>query len=97
LAAGSGDFFRLKPGWQDLGATKLEQIVEHVRLDAPEAEPLQLELASFLAAVRGEAPVVVSGAAGAEALALAFQVAAAISASPPRPPGPPTPLAAARP
>jgi len=28
--------------------------VEHVRLDAPEAEPLQLELESFLRAVRGD-------------------------------------------
>src|SRR3989475_13032084 len=44
LAQGSGDFFRLKPGWQSLGATTLEQIVEHVRLEAPEAEPLKLEL-----------------------------------------------------
>src|SRR5207302_1082116 len=53
LAQGSGDFFRLKPGWQSLGATTLEQIVEHVRLEAPEAEPLKLELESFLRAVRG--------------------------------------------
>jgi len=82
LAQGSGDFFRLKPGWQDLGATTLDQIVEQVRLDAPEAEPLQLELESFLRAVRGEEECVVSGAAGAEALALAFRVAAAVQASP---------------
>ncbi|HYT03862.1 MAG TPA: Gfo/Idh/MocA family oxidoreductase [Gemmatimonadales bacterium] len=82
LAQGNGDFFRLKPGWQGLGATQLEQIVEHVRLEAPEAEPLQLELESFLRAVRGEEDVVVSGAAGAEALALAFRVAAAVQASP---------------
>src|SRR5258708_34426616 len=102
LAQGSGDFFRLKPGWQDLGATTLEQIVEHVRLDAPEAEPLQLELESFVRAVRGEEDVVVSGAAGAEALALAFRVAAAVQASPlapgappasPGSPGAPAPLA----
>ncbi len=102
LAQGSGDFFRLKPGWQDLGATTLEQIVEHVRLDAPEAEPLQLELESFVRAVRGEEDVVVSGAAGAEALALAFRVAAAVQASPlardatpasPGSPGSPAPLA----
>jgi predicted dehydrogenase len=101
LAQGSGDFFRLKPGWQQLGATSLEQIVEHVRLEAPEAEPLKLELESFLRAVRGEAEVAVSGAAGAEALALAFRVAAAVQASPlappPSPPSPPAPLAAARP
>jgi predicted dehydrogenase len=82
LAQGSGDFFRLKPGWQSLGATTLEQIVEHVRLEAPEAEPLKLELESFLRAVRGDEEVVVSGAAGAQALALAFRVADAIQASP---------------
>src|SRR5437879_4461039 len=63
LAQGSGDFFRLKPGWQSLGATTLEQIVEHVRLEAPEAEPLKLELESFLRAVRAEEELVVSGAA----------------------------------
>jgi len=59
-----------------------------VPLEAPEAEPLRLELASFLRAVRGEEEVVVSGAAGAQALALAYRVADAIQASP---------LAAARP
>ena len=82
LAQGSGDFFRLRPGWQGFGATKLEQIVEHVRLDAPEAEPLRLELESFVRAVRGDEPVVVSGAAGAQALALACRVADAVQASP---------------
>src|SRR5256712_736429 len=82
LAQGSGDFFRLRPGWQGIGATTLEQIVEHVRLDAPEAEPLKLELESFLRAVRGEEAVVVSGAAGAQALALACRVADAVQASP---------------
>ena len=88
LAQGCGDFFRLRDGWQGLGATTLEQIVEHVRLEAPEAEPLKLELESFLRAVRGEEEVIVSGAAGAQALGLAFRVADAVQASP---------LAAARP
>jgi len=96
LAQGSGDFFRLKPGWQSLGATTLEQIVEHVRLEAPEAEPLRLELESFLRAVRREEEVVVSGAAGAQALALAFRVAAAVQASPLASP-PPAHFAATRP
>jgi len=53
-----------------------------VRLDAPEAEPLRLELESFVRAVRGDEPVVVSGAAGAQALALACRVADAVQASP---------------
>jgi predicted dehydrogenase len=88
LAQGSGDGYRLKPGWQAMAATTLEQIVEHVRLEAPEAEPLRLELESFLRAAQGEEEVVVSGAAGAHALALAFRVADAVQASP---------LAAARP
>jgi predicted dehydrogenase len=82
LAAGGGHFYRLKPGWQALGAQRIEDIVEHVRLEAPEAEPLRLELQSFVSAVRGEGEVVVSGAAGAEALALAFRVAEAVQASP---------------
>ena len=82
LAQGSGEFYRLKSGWQALGATQVDAIVEHIRLDAPEAEPLGLELESFVRAVRGEGDVVVSGAAGAKALALAFRVADAIQASP---------------
>ena len=82
LAQGSGHFYRLKPGWQGLGARRIEDIVEAVRLDAPEAEPLKLELESFLRAVRGESEVVVSGAAGAQALGLAWRVADAIQASP---------------
>ena len=88
LAQGNGHFYRLKAGWQGFGATRIEEIVEHVRLDAPEAEPLKLELESFLRAVRGDGDVVVTGAAGVQALALAYRVADAISASP---------LAAARP
>lgn len=88
LAQGSGDFYRLKPGWQRLGAARIEDIVEHLRLQAPEAEPLKLELESFVRAVRGEGEVAVSGAAGCEALALAYRVADAVQASP---------LAAARP
>ena len=82
LAQGSGHFYRLKPGWQRLGAARMEDIVEHVRLEAPEAEPLKLELESFLNAVRGNGEVVVSGAAGCQALALAYRVADAIQASP---------------
>ncbi|MGH7529316.1 MAG: Gfo/Idh/MocA family oxidoreductase [Gemmatimonadales bacterium] len=88
LAQGNGHFYRLKRGWQGLGATRIDQIVEHIRLEAPEAEPLQLELESFVRAVRGEGEVVVTGAAGLQALALAYRVADAIEASP---------LAAARP
>ena len=82
LAAGGGHFYRLKENWQALGAKKIEEIVEPQRLEAPEAEPLKLELESFLQAVRGTGDVVVSGAAGLQALQLAFRVADAIQASP---------------
>lgn len=82
LAAGSGHFYRLKEGWQSLGAKRIEEIVEPLRLEAPEAEPLKLELESFLQAARGAGDVVVSGAAGLQALQLAFRVADAIQASP---------------
>jgi predicted dehydrogenase len=82
LAQGNGHFYRLKSGWQGFGATRIEEIVEHVRLDAPEAEPLQLELESFLRAVRGDGDVVVTGAAGLQALTLAYRVADAIDSSP---------------
>ena len=82
LAQGSGHFYQLKERWQDLGASKIEDIVRHVKLSAPQAEPLQLELESFLNAVRGDGDVVVSGASGLRALALAFRVADAIQASP---------------
>lgn len=82
LAKGDGFFHRLRPGWQSLGAGMIEEIVETIPLEAPEAEPLKLELESFLRAVRGEGEVVVSGAAGAQALALAWRVADAIQASP---------------
>jgi predicted dehydrogenase len=88
LAQGNGHFYRLKPGWQEMNATRMEDVVEHVKLEAPEADALKLELESFLRAVRGDGDVVVTGAAGLQALALAYRVSDAISASP---------LAAARP
>src|SRR5207247_1762710 len=81
LAQGGGHYYRLKSGWQGLGASKMEDIVEHVKLEAPEAEPLRLELESFVGAVRGEGEVVVSGAAGVRALALAWRVGDATRAS----------------
>jgi len=78
LAAGGGEFFRIR-GDVDLAAlTKaplaLESFVERIPLEAPEGEPLRLEFESFVAAVRGEAPVVVSGEDGREALAVALRI-----------------------
>ena len=78
LAAGSGEFFRLR-GDVDMAALAmaplaLEQFVERIPVEAEAGEPLRLEFESFLAAVRGESPVVVTGEAGREALAVALQI-----------------------
>jgi predicted dehydrogenase len=82
LAQGSGEFVRLREGWQGAGSvTSLDDVVEVLPLDAPEAEPLALELASFLAEVRGESGGGVSGAAGRAALALALEVADVVGRS----------------
>lgn len=78
LAAGTGEFYRLR-GDVDVATLvsaplALEQFVERIPLEADEGEPLRLEFESFIAAVRGEAPVAVSGEAGREALAVALQI-----------------------
>ncbi|MBX6332199.1 MAG: Gfo/Idh/MocA family oxidoreductase [Gemmatimonadaceae bacterium] len=78
LAQGTGEFFRLRDGL-DVAALaaaprQLEEFMERVPLEAPEGEPLRLEFESFLAAVAGSAPVLVSGEAGREALALALRI-----------------------
>jgi predicted dehydrogenase len=78
LGSGGGDFFRLR-GDVDIAALAaaplaLEQFVEHIPLRADDGEPLRLEFESFLAAVRGESPIAVTGEAGREALAVALQI-----------------------
>jgi predicted dehydrogenase len=78
LAAGDGEFYRLR-GDLDLaalakGPLALEAFVERIPLEAPDGEPLRLEFESFVAAVRGEQPVVVSGDDGREALAVALRI-----------------------
>ncbi len=80
LAAGGGSFMRLRPGWRPGTGSRLEDIVEHVPLLAPEADALALELASFVHAVRGDSDAVVTGAEGRAALALALRVTAAVEA-----------------
>jgi predicted dehydrogenase len=85
LGSGEGEFFRLR-GDVDIAALAaaplvLEQVVERIPLRAEEGEPLRLEFESFLAAVRGEAPVAVTGEAGREALAVALQIVADIERS----------------
>ena len=89
LAAGNGEFFRLR-GDVDVAALAsaplvLEQFVERIPLEAEEGEPLRLEFESFLAAVRGDAPIAVSGEAGREALAVALQIVSDIERTLPAP------------
>jgi predicted dehydrogenase len=78
LGAGNGEFFRLR-GDVDVAALAtaplvLEQFVERVPLEADEGDALRLEFESFLAAVRGESPIPVTGEAGREALAVALHI-----------------------
>ena len=85
LAAGTGEMYRLR-GDVDLAtlalqAQPLEAFVERVVIEAPEGEPLRLELESFVAALRGEQPVAVTGRAGRDALAVALRIVADIERS----------------
>ena len=56
------------------GAQALESFVERVAVDAPEGEPLRLELEAFVQAVAGEGPIAVTGQDGREALAVALTI-----------------------
>jgi predicted dehydrogenase len=85
LAAGTGEMYRLRQG-MDLAAMiqqaqPMEAFVERVPIDAPEGEPLRLELESFVAAARGESPVAVTGRDGREALAVALRIVKEIERS----------------
>ena len=78
LAAGDGVFYRLR-GDVDLAQLAsaplaLEAFVEAVPLQAPDGEPLRLEFLSFVEAVRGRSPVVVSGRDGRDALEIALRI-----------------------
>lgn len=82
LGAGQGEFMRLRPGFQPGAAASLEDIIERVPLEAPPADALGLELASFVHVVRGGKAAVVTGNEGRAALALALRVAGAVHAAP---------------
>jgi predicted dehydrogenase len=81
LGTGTGEFYALRKD-VDLGALvrdaqgaqALESFVERVRVEAPEGEPLRLELEAFVQAVAGEAPIAVTGEDGREALAVALTI-----------------------
>lgn len=81
LGAGTGEFYRLRRDVDLLalvrdaqGAQALETFVERIPLEAPEGEPLRLELEAFVQAVNGEAPIPVTGEDGREALAVALTI-----------------------
>lgn len=88
LAAGTGELYRLR---EDVNlaelaksAQSIEAFVERVKLKAPEGEPLRLEHESFINAMRGDAPVVVSGEDGRDALAVALRIVDEINKSLPK-------------
>jgi predicted dehydrogenase len=84
LAAGSGEFLRLRGGAHEPGipfaAARLEEIVERIPLRGDGAEPLRAELESFISAIRGESEVTVTGHDGRRALAVALQIVERIDA-----------------
>jgi predicted dehydrogenase len=78
LAAGTGEFLRLKKGARlpegEVGPAALLGMVDRVELRGDGAEPLRAELEAWVRAVRGEAPLVVSGRDGRKALAVALEI-----------------------
>ena len=87
LAAGTGEMYRLRTD-MDLAALaksaqSIEAFVERVAIDAPEGEPLKLELESFVAALRGESPIAVTAEDGRDALAVALRIVRDIEQSQP--------------
>ncbi|MGV3709831.1 MAG: Gfo/Idh/MocA family oxidoreductase [Gemmatimonas sp.] len=85
LAAGSGEFFRLRGDFNPMMLARapraLEDFVERVAVEAPEGEPLVLELAEFLGAVQGQHAVTVDGKEGREALSVALRIVSEIDRS----------------
>lgn len=89
LAAGTGEFLRLRAGATlatpaaMLGG--LEGLVERVELHGDGKEPLLAELESFIGAARGESELVVSGEDGRRALDVALQIVERTQANVPDP------------
>jgi predicted dehydrogenase len=88
LGAGTGEFYRLRRDVDLLELAKssqsIEKFVERIKLKAPDGEPLRLEHESFIAAIRRESPVVVSGEDGRDALAVALRIVDEINKSLPK-------------
>ncbi len=85
LAAGRGEFLRLREGITlapggYIETTSLVDLIERVELIGDGREPLRCELEAFADAVRGEAPVKVSGSDGRRALRVALEIVERIEA-----------------
>ena len=80
LAAGKGEFLRLRegigttPGERLSSATNLADIIERIPLHGDGAEPLRSELESFVEAVEGRRSPAVSGEDGRRALDVALRI-----------------------
>jgi predicted dehydrogenase len=78
LGAGTGEYYRLRPGFDvaeiTSGRAQPFDFVERVPLQAPEGDALTLELETFAAAVKGEAAPPVSGEDGRRALEVALRI-----------------------
>jgi predicted dehydrogenase len=78
LGAGTGEFFRLRRDIDPLavkaGPVDIAAYVDRIPLEAPDGEPLRLELESFVTALRNEGPVVVTGEEGRLALGVALRI-----------------------
>ena len=78
LAQGTGEFLRMKPGATlpegDFTLLSLMSVVERIELKGDGTEPLRAELEAWVAALRGEGPLVVSGRDGRDALAVALRI-----------------------
>lgn len=92
LAAGTGEFLRIRQGATLAGSgdgmPQLEDIVERVELGGDGREPLRAELESFVAGVRGESDLVVTGEDGRRALAVALEIVQRSEEHVSRPPAP---------
>jgi predicted dehydrogenase len=78
LAAGTGEFFRLRADIDPLAVRSapadITAFVDRIKLEAPDGEPLKLELESFVAALTGDGPVVVTAEEGRLALGVALRI-----------------------
>ncbi len=82
LAAGTGEFFRMRPDFNPAelmhAPRALESVVERIVIEGSDEEPLVLELTQFVDAVMGRGEVSVTGREGREALKAALQIVGAI-------------------